>query len=288
MRVVGTQHRLAEVLHPGSFGMGVVSHGAGYDLGDLSAGEPQELVDLVTGDVGEDSSRALPVIEPAGTPLTSSEVSAVTFTMRSESESLHHLTDPPFADELAGPGHTAHLEPLGEGDCPDAAGRVHRLLDLVKLLKAHAPGLIGHDVLAVGEGLNGDTRALVRDSRGDDQIDGWVMQKASGVIDPRRVGPALTTGLGDGAVRFIGAEAHQLATFTQQPIDLIEGVRVVQADGGESDGATTLGLAGHLMIIPFDWAACLGALLDDRAGDGPIRGCAGSYTTLRICAEARH
>src|SRR5215203_1022887 len=116
MCVVSTQHRFAEVLHPGGFEMGVVRHRAGYDLGGVSACEPQELVDLVTGDVGENSSRSLPVIEPAGTPLTSSEVSAVTFTMRSESESLHHLTDPPFADELAGPGHTAHLEPLGEGD----------------------------------------------------------------------------------------------------------------------------------------------------------------------------
>src|SRR5215218_6820791 len=138
MRVVGSQHRLAEVLHPGGFGMGVVRHRAGYDLGGVSACEPQELVDLVTGDVGDDSSRSLPVIEPAGTPLTSREVSTVTFTMGSESESLHHLTDPAFADQLAGLRHTAHLEPLGEGDRPDAPGHVHRLLDLVKLLKADA------------------------------------------------------------------------------------------------------------------------------------------------------
>jgi hypothetical protein len=71
------------------------------------------------------------------------------------------------------------------------------------------------------------------------------LQKATRVVNPRRVGPALPTGLGDSAIWFIGAEAHQLATFTQQPIDLIEGVRVVQADGGESDGAVALGLAGH-------------------------------------------
>jgi hypothetical protein len=32
--------------------------------------------------------------------------------------------------------------------------------------------------------------------------------------------------------------------LTQQPIDLIESVRVVQADGGEPDGAV-VGLAGH-------------------------------------------
>jgi hypothetical protein len=51
--------------------------------------------------------------------------------------------------------------------------------------------------------------------------------------------------LGNRAVWFIGAEPHQLATFTQQPIDRIEGVRVVQADGGKSDDAVASGLAGH-------------------------------------------
>ena len=231
--VVAAQRRLAEVLHGRRLGMGVVGHRAGHHLGGLGAGEPQELVDLVAGDVGEDAAGAGRVVEPVGPTCAAGQVGAVAFPVRTQSQGLDDLADPPGADQLAGPDRAAHLEPLGEGDRPEPPGLGHRPLELGELVEGDAPRLVGHDVLAVTQRLDGDRTAAVRHRCGDDQVDRRVLQQLAAVGDPRGVRPAGPGGLGHRGVRVVGAQPDELAALTQQTLGLPEGVGVVQADDGE-------------------------------------------------------
>ncbi len=228
--------------------MGVVGHRARDDLGVLGAGEPEELVDLVTRDVGEDASGAVVVVEPVRAPGAAGEMGSIPLPVGPEPEGLHHPPDPALADQLARADGAAHLEPLRERDGPEPTGRRHGLLDLVELVDGDATGLVSDHVLAVAQGLQRDGRAAVRDGRGDDHVNGRIAEQGRRVIDPGRIGPLLPSRLRDGGTRVVGAEADQLGALPEQPADLAQRVGVVQADGGETDGAAGL-ICGHVVFV---------------------------------------
>jgi hypothetical protein len=172
-------------------------------------------------------------------------VGPIALPVRPEPQGLHDPPDPPLPDQLSGPDRAAHLEALREGHRPETTGLRDRVLDLAELIERDAAGLVRDDVLAVHQGLDRDGRAPVRYRRGDDQVDGGIPQQARGVVRPPRVGPATANLLRHRGGGVVGAEADELAALPEQPLDLPEGMRVVQADGGEPHGSTALVRSAH-------------------------------------------
>jgi hypothetical protein len=109
---------------------------------------------------------------------------------RAESQGLHDAPDPSVSYQLSGFARAAHLETFRESDRPESAGLCDRLLDLVELVQRDTPGLVGDDILAVGQGLDRDCGALVGNCGCDDDVDRGITEQARLVLDPPHVRPA--------------------------------------------------------------------------------------------------
>src|SRR4029450_10566373 len=220
--------------------MGVVGDGARDHMGLLGAGKPQELVDLVARDVGNDAAGPVPVVKPFRTTLTTGEGGAGALPVRSESQGLHDLANPPFSDQLPGFDRAAHLEALRERNRPESTRLGDRLLDLVELFERDTAGLVRDDVLAVRQGLDRDGGAPVRNRRCDDQIDRRITKQTHWVVDPHHIGPAPWSRRCNRSVSVLGAEPGELATLIKKTLDLPEGMGMVQANRGKPNRLTAL------------------------------------------------
>ena len=127
----------------------------------------QELVDLVAGDVHEDAAIGIAVKEPVGPGRAVQPVWP-------HADGLNHAANGAFGDKRAGARDRRHLKPFGEIDHPHAPCALLRQPDLIKLRKGGAAGLVDHDMFACLHRLDGEARAIPRDGRDQDHIDGRV------------------------------------------------------------------------------------------------------------------
>jgi hypothetical protein len=163
---------------------------------------------------------------------------------RAESQGLHDAPDPSVSYQLSGFARAAHLETFRESDRPESAGLCDRLLDLVELVQRDTPGLVGDDILAVGQGLDRDCGALVGNCGCDDtSIEGSRSRLVWSSIH-------LTSGqrrrtVCDGRSGVLGAEPDELTALIEQTLDLPESMCMVQADGGKPNWRTALVCRAH-------------------------------------------
>jgi hypothetical protein len=225
--------------------MRVVGDRARDDDRILSTGEPQELVDLVAGNVSDDASGPVAVVEPFRTSPTTREVGSITLPVRSESQSLYDASDPPLTDQLSGLDRAAHLEALRECDRPESTRLCDGLLDFVELIKRDTAGLVGDDVLAVRQGLDRDGGTSVGNRGCDDHVDSRIAEEARRVVYPRHVRPAVSNRLRNGSAGVVGAEPDGLTALIEEALDLPEGMCMVQSDGGKSNWLTALVCCAH-------------------------------------------
>src|SRR4029450_13222538 len=200
--------------------MRVVGDGAGDDFRLLGTGEPQELVDLVAGDIGDDAAGPVSVVEPVRTSRTTREVRAVSLPVGSKSQRLYDLPDSPLSDQLSGFDRAAHLEALRKRDRPESTGLGDRLLDLLELIERDAPGLVGDDVLAVGQRLDCDGGTLVGNRGRDDYVDRGITERARHVLDPHHVRPASPNLSCNGRSGVLGAEPDELRALIEHTLDM--------------------------------------------------------------------
>src|SRR6478735_1684002 len=172
------------------------------------------------------------MMPPVRSPLTTGEMGPITFPVRTEAQGLDDTPDPPLSYELTGLDRAPHLEALGERDGPEPSRRRDGLLDLVQLIESDAARLVGDDILAVREGLDGDGGAAVGNGGGDDHVHGRIAEQARRIVDPRRIGPLVADAAGDRGVGIVRTEPDELAALTGESADLAEGMRMVQTDSG--------------------------------------------------------
>jgi hypothetical protein len=126
---------------------------------------------------------------------------------------------------------------------PESAGLCDRLLDLVELVQRDTPGLVGDDILAVGQGLDRDcgagTAAVTMTSI--DRSRSRLVWSSIHLTSGQRC----RTVLRDGRSRVLGAEPDELTALIEQTLDLPENMCMAQADGGKPNWRTALACCAH-------------------------------------------
>jgi hypothetical protein len=190
--------------------------------------------------------------------------------MGSKSQCLYDAPDSSFSYQLSGFDRAAHLEALREGDRPESAGLRDRLFELIELIQRDTAGLVGDDVLAVSEGLDGDWGASVWNRGSDDHIERVIMEQARRVVDPRYVGPAAPSFPCNGGAGVVRAEPDELAALIEQALDLPEGMGMVQANGGKSNWLTALLCCVHCESVPLRGRVHLGLVTPERGLEAAV------------------
>ena len=102
-----------------------------------------------------------------------------------------------------------------------------------ELLERRDTGLVRHHVLALPHGPHRDAGPLVRNRRGDDEVDFRIFEQALGLVDSREVGKALEEATERLRLAF-GPEPRARTAEREKPADLMVDVAMIETDRRES------------------------------------------------------